>query len=354
MTQQKDTDEILDLLICPGFCVKDNLITKTNQSAAALLITSGTDVRSLLLTGAEEYADFTDGCLYLKLNLTEGGWGCCVIRRDGTDYFLLDQPGQDDALRTLSLAARELRNAMTGTFVSADQLSQKLDPDNAQVQEQLSRMNRSLHRTLRIIGNMSDAAPWMQQNRQEIREVGSFFAEIFEKAAAFSESAGITVDFEPLKEPVYTLVDPEQLERAALNILSNAMKFAPADSRIQASLIRRGRFLRLTIRDHGCGIADDIRSSLFSRYLRHGGIEDSRFGLGLGLVLVQSAAAAHGGTILVDHPAQGGTRVTMTLAIRQNGDPQLRSPVLVPDYAGSRDHTLLELSDCLPSQLYKF
>lgn len=352
MTRQKDTDEILDLLICPGFCVKDNQIIKVNQAAAALLVATGTDVRSLLLTGAEEYANFQGGCLYLTLNLSPEGWGCSVVRREDADYFLLDQPAQDDALRTLALAARELRNAMSATFVSADQLSQKLDPEDAQIQDYLSRMNRSLNRTLRIIGNMSDAAQWSQRSAMEIREIGSIFREIFEKAAAFSESAGITITFEPLTESVYTLVDREQLERATLNILSNAMKFTPAGSCIRASLTRRGKFLRLTVRDLGSGIAEDVRSSLFSRYLRHGGIEDSRFGLGLGMVLIQSTATAHGGTVLIDQPAGGGTRVTMTLAIRQPADRQLRSPLLTPDYAGYRDHTLLELSDCLPHELY--
>lgn len=352
MTRQTDTDEILDLLICPGFCVKDNQIVKINQAAAALLVAPGTDVRSLLLTGAEEYTNFQGGCLYLTLNLSPEGWGCSVVRREDADYFLLDQPTQDEALRTLALAARELRNAMSGTFVSANQLSQKLESEDPLIQEYLSRMNQSLNRTLRIIGNMSDAAQWSQRSAMEVREIGNIFSEIFEKAGAFCESAGITIAFDPLKESVYTLVDREQLERAALNILSNAMKFTPAGSCIRISLTRRGKFIRLTVRDLGSGIADDVRSTLFSRYLRHGGIEDRRFGLGLGMVLIQSAATAHGGTVLIDHPAEGGTRVTMTIAIRQTSDSQLRSPLLMPDYAGYWDHTLLELSDCLPHELY--
>jgi signal transduction histidine kinase len=353
MTRQKDIDQILDLLICPGFCVQDNRIIKTNPAADALLLVPGTDVRSLLLTGSEEYEAFRDGSLYLKLNLTRDGLGCCVIRQDGTDYFLLDQPVQDEALQALALAARELRSAMSGAFVSADQLAHKADPENSQMLEQLARMNQSLHRTLRIIGNMSDAAHWNQSSRQEVREIGALFNEFFEKAAAFSQSAGITVNFTPMNEAVYTPVDREQLERATLNILSNAMKFAPAGTTVDASLTRSGKLVRLTVRDYGPGIADQVRNTLFSRYLRHGGIEDSRFGLGLGLVLVQSTATAHGGTVLVDHPAGGGTRVTMTLAIRQAQESQMRSPILVPDYAGCRDHTLVELADCLPHELYK-
>lgn len=353
MTIQKETDGLLDLLICPGFCVKNDLITRVNQAASALLIAPGTPVQNLLLTGAEEYAEFHDGCLYLKLNLIEDGWGCAVIRKADTDYFLLDQPSQGDALRAMALAARELRNTMTGTIVSADLLAQQLDPENARLQEQLARLNRGLSRTLRLIGNMSDAQDAFCQHRQEICEVNSMLREIFEKAASLLEAADIPLTYEGLNEAIYSLVNRDQLERAVLNILSNAAKFASQGCRVQASLSRRGKMLRLSIRDNGPGIPENIRGTLFSRYLRQTGIEDSRYGLGLGMVLIQSCAATHGGTVLVDYPSEGGTRVTMTLVIRQESDTQLRSPLLVPDYAGSQDHALLELSDCLPYELYR-
>lgn len=353
MTIQTDNDGILDLLTCPGFSVKNNRITYVNQAAAALFLSPGTDVQTLLLTGAEEYAELGEGCLYLKLNLTEGGMGACVTRLDSTDYFLLDQPAQDPALQALALAARELRSTMSGTIASAEQLSAQLDPENSQAQEQLARLNRSLHRTLRLIGNMSDAGSWPHQNRKEIREIGSVFAEIFEKAQTLLPSAGLKLTYQGPKEDIYTLIDREQLERAVLNILSNAMKFTPKEGCIQVSLTRRGKLLRLSITDNGSGIPENVRGTLFKRYLRQGSIEDSRFGLGLGMVLIRNAAAAHGGAVLVDFPEGCGTRVTMTLAIRQDTGGSFRSPILSPDYAGEWDHALLELSECLPYTLYQ-
>ena len=57
--------------------------------------------------------------------------------------------------------------------------------------------------------------------------------------------------------------------------------------------------------------------------------------------------------MLIDQPEGAGTRVTMTIAIRQNTDSMMRSPILRVDYAGERDHGLIELSDCLPAQLYE-
>ena len=92
--------------------------------------------------------------------------------------------------------------------------------------------------------------------------------------------------------------------------------------------------------------------SLFHRYLRQPGIEDSRFGLGLGIRMVHSVALQHGGTLLVSQGENGGTRTVMTLAIRQREQTQMRSPVFPLDYSGGFDHTLVELADVLPAELF--
>ena len=86
-------------------------------------------------------------------------------------------------------------------------------------------------------------------------------------------------------------------------------------------------------------------------YIHRGGLEDKRNGLGLGMLLIRSTAALHGGTVLIDHPENTGTRITVSFTIRQN-NATLRSPRMRIDYAGERDHGLIELSDVLPASLY--
>ena len=356
MDQTVEKMGMLDLMVRPGFCVRDNRIVKANHLAQSLQIAVGEDVRTLLVTGAEEYAAFTEGCLYLTISVSGQVYGVSVTRMDPYHVFIFEQDADRSELQAMALAARELREPLTSVMTTADRLfPMEALRDDPQTREQVARINRGLLQMLRVISNMSDAQQYAAQlpSRQETQDVCAILSEVFRHAGQLISHGDITLTFRNLESPVYCLVDQEKLERAVLNILSNAIKFTPKGGSIEASLTRRKNMLYLQIQDSGSGIAENLRGNIHSRYLRQPAIEDGRFGIGLGMVLIRSAAACHGGTVLIDQPEGAGTRVTMTIAIRQNTDSMMRSPILRVDYAGERDHGLLELSDTLPASLYE-
>lgn len=348
MELQTDLPGWLNRYSCPAFFVKENIITSCNQAAEALLLSPGMDIRDLLMTGSEEYASFQDGCLYLKLNLSAKGCGASVTREAGADLFLLDQEPEDADLRSLALAARELRSPLSNLMLAADSLKAVENPD---LKELLARLNRSLHQMHRLINNMSDAGRSDLLTPSGIHDFNRLFHDIFEKIQTQLESTRISLTYEGLSESVYGLANEGQLERAVLNIVSNAMKFMPEGGTIHATLTKRENRLILSVRDSGSGIAANVLGNIFTRYQRQPGIEDSRYGIGLGMVLIRSAAADHGGTVLIDQPEGNGTRITMTMAIRQNA-PVLRTPVISP-VVDNYQQILTELSDSLPWEFYK-
>ena len=350
MNLQTDLPGWLNRFTCPGFAVKENKIVHCNPAAEALLLNPGTDVRELLMTGSEEYAAFQSGCLYLKLKLSARGWGASVSREGDFHIFLLDQEPEDTGLRSLALAARELRSPLSNLMIATDSLT-RLSGEDLQIQEQLARLNRSLHQMHRLVNNMSDAGRSDLLTPVGVHDWNRLIHDIFEKIAVQLENTGIRVTYEGLSQSVSGLANEGQLERAILNIVSNAMKFMPDGGSIHAKLTRQNRMLQLSIQDSGSGIAEEILSNVFTRYQRQPGIEDSRFGIGLGMVLIRSAAADHGGTVLIDSPEGKGTRITMTMAIRQDVS-QLKTPVIPPLMDDSRQ-ILTELSDSLPWEFYK-
>ena len=352
MEQFESALSMLDLMTQPAFCVREGRIVKTNPSAAAFLIEVGTDIQSMLHIGAEEYEQFQSGCLYLTLSIGGQQLGASVSRMQGFDVFCIETDDADARLQALTLAARELRMPLSNIMTVADKFFQETAVEDPQLQEQAALINRGLFQMLRIIGNMSDASRYAADNvgRQEMRDICAVLSEIFSQASALAENANISLRYTSCVESIYTLLDAPKLERMILNIISNAMKFTPAGGCIEAKLTRHEKKLYLSICDNGTGISENV-GNIFCRYAREPALEDSRHGLGLGMVLIRSTAAIHGGIVLVDHPEGAGTRVTVSFSIRQK-DTSLRSPRLRVDYAGERDHSLIELSDVLPSRLY--
>ena len=346
MEKNKELRDWLNLLIRPGFYVEEGRITQVNAAAQGLLLEPGMDIGPLITSGLESYQNFQTGCLYVQLTLSGMAFHGCVTKDQAADVFILDADAGDTALQALSLAARELRSPLSAVMHGVQAMREENNP-------QAAALNRGLYQLLRLVGNMSDAGRSPGNARMETADLTAFFDELFEKTAVFAQAAGIRLEYQGLSKPLLCLADRELLERAVLNLLSNAFKFTPKGGTVRVTLFTGGTSLRLSVWDSGPGIAQEIQGNLFSRYLRQPGIEDSRFGLGLGMVLVRSAAAAHGGAVLIDQPEGWGTRVTITVALRREKAEVLRSPTMRIDYAGERDHALTELSDCLPVSLYK-
>lgn len=355
MEQFKDEAGMLDLIIRPAFCVKDGRIIRINQAAQCLTLRVGDTLHPLLHTGVEEYRDFQGGQLYLTLNIGGMLLGASVSKTADFDVFVMEQDSDQAELQSMALAAKELREPLASVMTVADRLFPMISTqDDPNAQDQLARINRGLFQMLRVISNMSDAARYTQPGSGNFRmcNITAVFGEIFEKAAVLVNQTDVALRFFNLAEDIYCLVDEEKLERAIYNLLSNAAKFTARGGLIEAKLTRKGVKLYLTVQDNGSGVDPKIRGNVYTRYLRQPGVEDKRFGIGLGMVLIRSAAAVHGGTVLMENPEGMGARITVSMTIRQDGT-NLRSRILTVDYAGERDHGLIELSDSLPVNLYE-
>ena len=355
MEQIEGNIGMLDLITNPGFCVRGGVIIRVNDAARRRSIAEGTAIDGMLATGVQEYHDFQGGCLYLNVLVAGVPCGASVTCMEDFHVFLLEDDDDQAELQAMALAAQELRQPLSSVMTVADRLFPLADDESdPALQEQISRINRGLFQMLRIVSNMSDAYRYSHDAapRLETQDIASIMDELFSAAAPLIRHTGMELRFTGLTESVYCLVDEEKLERAVNNILSNAIKFTPKGGMIEARFTRRGTMLYLTVQDSGPGMPDNLRSNVYNRFRREPGLEDSRYGIGLGMVLIRSAAAMHGGTVLLEQSPDFGNRLTMTIPIRQRSQNTVRAGMLRVDYAGERDHRLLELSESLPADLY--
>jgi signal transduction histidine kinase len=105
--------------------------------------------------------------------------------------------------------------------------------------------------------------------------------------------------------------DADQLFQLLVNLLDNAIKFAPADSAVQVRLHGTSQAVELEVADHGVGVPETERQRVFDRFARMEAHRASA-GTGLGLSLVRAIVLRHEGRIeLLDNAP--GLRVRVTL-----------------------------------------
>ena len=124
---------------------------------------------------------------------------------------------------------------------------------------------------------------------------------------------GIAVDVVDTSDAAFVLAEPDSLSRAFCNLIDNAIKFSPDSGRIAVDIGGEHGAIKVTIRDHGPGIAPDILIRLFRRFASDGVQRGRVRGIGLGLAYVEAVIKRHGGTISAENATGGGARFTVSL-----------------------------------------
>lgn len=164
---------------------------------------------------------------------------------------------------------------------------------------------------------------------------------------------GLALEADLPQAPIFVWIDRRQVRRALLALLSNAVKFSAPGGTLHLTLTRHGRRAVIRLSDSGEGMDAEILCSAFHRYARPEVPEDSRFGAGFSLPVVQAIMQAHGGSILLQSQRGGGTDALLTLPAGGPTDRTLlKSPRISVDRSGGFVPELVELSDVLPPQVF--
>lgn len=103
---------------------------------------------------------------------------------------------------------------------------------------------------------------------------------------------------------------PARIERAVNNLLENAVKWSPAGAPIEVTVAAG----RISVRDHGPGIAPEDRIRVFERFTR-GRDAEKVSGSGLGLAIVSQVANEHSGRAWIEAAEGGGTLAIIELPV---------------------------------------
>lgn len=207
----------------------------------------------------------------------------------------------------LSVAGHELRTPLTALLLQSELLLAQADegfPGKAPAQ--LVRLQRNAQRLARLVDDLLDVSR-ITAGRLQL-DLGEFdLVELVEEVAARCgeelRRAGCSLQLD-LGDSLRGVWDRLRVEQVVTNLLSNAMKYG-ARGPIAVRLCGGAGVARLTVRDHGIGVAPADQARIFERFERS--VSSREYGgLGLGLWIVRQIVEAHGGSIgVTSRPGDG-------------------------------------------------
>ncbi len=113
--------------------------------------------------------------------------------------------------------------------------------------------------------------------------------------------------------------DARRIEMAISNVLHNAIKWSPRESRIEVRLIQTGGGHHIQFRDRGPGIPEEAIPHIFERFYRASGVDNE--GTGLGLAIVKSIMNSFGGRIEGGNRDSGGAWFELFFPLQDREKP---------------------------------
>ncbi len=229
-----------------------------------------------------------------------------------------------ESLRTEFVAnvSHELRTPITSIRGYAETLAEnfELPPDAARFSRTIARSASRLGAIiddLLLLSSLEDPSARGDIASTPVRIAG-IVAEAVEQVTPAATEKRLTIDV-AVDPSLWVLGSAGLLAHAVANLVSNAVKYGPADSRIAVTAAAEGGYAVISITDHGPGIPEIHRERLFERFYR---VDRARSrdsgGTGLGLAIVKHVAMVHGGYAEVDSRTDanhGSTfRIRMPLA----------------------------------------
>jgi PAS domain S-box-containing protein len=272
-----------------------------------------------------------------------GSWSgdAAFLRGDGTEVpvslTVIAHRGDDGMVRFLSMIARdvseryeldaikdqfvsnvthELRSPLTGIIgYLALLLEGAYGELDGEVVDALRDIDDSAHRQLDLINDL--LAMWRSERTaaaadRGIVAMGELARSVVRSLEPVAARKGVEMT---LIEGGGTVVaSARDIERAVLNLASNAVKFTSAGGRVTVTVEQVGDRVRVSVADTGIGIPASEQEAVFERFFRASSAEKAGIpGTGLGLPIVRQIARAHGGDVRLESVLGHGTFVLMDL-----------------------------------------
>lgn len=211
-------------------------------------------------------------------------------------------------------AAHRVRTPLATVRTQAEVIHRNME--RAENRKALRDMIRAVDESSRSAGQLLDHAMVTFRSDQMEPETVDLIAvlkDVAHRLAPTAELKDIEISM-GLPKTAFVAGDPILLQNAVRNILDNAIKYSPAETKVSITL-SSGQDHRIAIADQGRGFQESDLPDLTKRFSRGSNVSDV-VGSGLGLTIADDVARAHGGRIEIAHNDEGkGACVTLILPL---------------------------------------
>ena len=218
-----------------------------------------------------------------------------------------------------SVIAHDLRSPMASIRMVLNLVVASMSPDiiGPELFELLDKANKESEEVHDLLDNL---LKWTKSQTGrlnvvlqdlDLNDIIPGVVDIFEMIAATKR---IKLVFQGTDTPLMVRADNDMLKTVVRNFMSNAVKFSPEDSTIEIVMRAEGDFAKISVTDHGVGIAADRIDTIFRKgetTYGTGGEEGS----GLGLQLCQDFARKNGGDVMVESVEGQGSTFSVTVPL---------------------------------------
>jgi PAS domain S-box-containing protein len=236
-------------------------------------------------------------------------WQYMAIRYDITQRKLQEERlREQSALARLgemsAVVAHEVRNPLAGIRGALQVISSRFPP--AATEKKI--MGDIVARIDSLSGTLDDLLMFARPREPKMGplSVASFLADVAAWLKQDKSLGEVQVDVDA--DDAVIVADSEQLRIVFINLLINAAQAMECRGRIVLSARADGHGCELAVEDTGPGMPDDVRERVFEPFFT-----TKTRGTGLGLPTVKRIVEAHHGTIALECPSSGGTRVRVIL-----------------------------------------